>query len=221
MKSVIPLSTLAAISFGFSTLPSQARLGETLEQITQRYGQPIVVMSKKACESSEIGTYYFMHIGRKPDVGSDGTPLVRTMQFNIQCEFKDGKAWSIRYSSLGLSEQDLREIRDLNAGAGQWGEALEIKSQKRTFWRDVKGSGRVATAYRTGRMNVLRITDGACAEQLATQRTQEISLIADMADWAPSGAYNIGQVVQRGGTAVAPTETAPGDAAGQGGFLGL
>jgi hypothetical protein len=162
---------------------AQARFGETLEEITARYGTPIAVINKKYCEASDGGSYLFN--ARVKNLSGDGSGITRVIDFRIQVEFKDNRAWMIRYNVKNMVPADRTDLMSLNLGNVIWSEAITVKGLSRIFWKDIKTNSRFATFYKSKTMNVLQIASAECTKALSQQRNQESSYIADMQDWAP------------------------------------
>jgi hypothetical protein len=95
-----------------ATLASaQARCGETLEEVKARYGEPIAILDKKFCEESDNGTYVFLVKVKK----NGGTKQLNVPGFDVRVvvEFKNNKAWLIRYTSFKVQISD-------TLAAGEW-----------------------------------------------------------------------------------------------------
>ena len=105
--------TLVALLF----IPSItfARIGETPDQCADRYGEPVATVEKKLEESDDKAERYL-----KDDVA-------------ITVEFKNGKAWHIRYEQRRTFNSELLEgLLSANVGGTKW-EGPQKYDEKR-FW---------------------------------------------------------------------------------------
>ena len=87
---------------------ASARLGETLEQVTQRYGAP-------------LATSGIVAVPAKPVPATIGTSTHSKAGIDITVHFHNGIAEKIVFSKPnGFSEVEKRILMDANAGGGTW-----------------------------------------------------------------------------------------------------
>jgi hypothetical protein len=142
--------------------PSQARLGETLEQCQARYGAPLAKITARKCLASDADVYLF-------GISDQGR------QLTLRIEFYRGLAWFLGYSSSAVREH--QPILELNKGASDWGPPLV--QAKRSYWRDTTGKDRCATAYKNSNMSFVEIATVECVSHLAAQRLEERRLVLE------------------------------------------
>ncbi len=147
---------LLAICLGFlaSARPASARLGETREQCTARYGEPVAEVA--ALLTTASGASY------------------QKGEIRVRIEFLDGKAAFISFSRRGLRLDDRQKLLELNAGPLVWNPPAEFLG--RLCWTAPatgKEPARHASAYMALENSYLDLaTDAWTAAMKAQQAVQ-------------------------------------------------
>lgn len=144
----------AILAIGLA-IPAVARLGETREQLIERYGEPL----REA----------------KPELpASDSAAVFSKDMVDVHVELKDGKAWMVIYSTRKPMTPELQvQFRDANDGVdglGEWKEPVEHLG--RTYWttdeRDQYG-----VFYSLGNLHISRFCTAKClAASIEARRLQ-------------------------------------------------
>lgn len=152
----LPLLTALAGVF-FSALPARARLGETREECTARYGPAI----------------------------ADVAPLLETAncavfmkgEIRVRIEFLDNKAAFLSFSRPGLRQDDRQVILEANAGTLVWSPPSEFLG--RLCWTapaNAKEPARHATAYSATDNNFLDMATDEWAKAMKAQQAIQFSV---------------------------------------------
>jgi hypothetical protein len=154
-SQVLTQVTLIGAIFGSLATNASARLGESREQLIERYGEP----------KSE---------GKVELPASDSAVLFLVDNVEIHVEFKSNKAWLVSYRTHKLTSEMEAQFRDANdgeGGVGDWDEPVE--HLLRTYWqtsdREVTG-----VTFLAGNSKFFRFCTSACKLALFDARVENI-----------------------------------------------
>lgn len=152
------LFALVALTGGFVgglTTDAQARLGETREQLVERYGEPL--------REEKVSL-----------AASDSAELFFKDNVEVLVEFKDERAWLVAYRTHRLTSEMEAQFRDANDGEdgmADWREPTE--HLMRTYWRTSDGSVTGVT-YIAGNSKIFRFCTDACLLKLVEARKEMV-----------------------------------------------
>ena len=166
LRSLLAATGLAA---GLAAAPSaQARLGETLAQCTERYGQPRATLPASVGESDPEAARF------------------EQGQLGIIVHFKDGVVWHISYAQGHLSDQDKDRLLKENVTKGEWQPRFGELLGNVFLWQN-RQAGVVACGINRKSINSLEVMTRACADAFGRARTQRIEAAgAQAASTSPS-----------------------------------
>jgi hypothetical protein len=121
MKLLLLCAALAGVCS-----PAFARIGETQNQLVDRFGQPLSAQPHRIVSN-----------GLAFEVGTSLTFLMG--DWTITCDVIDGQCARISYSKIGAwNEQNFQTILGANAAGGKWTEMLSpnVKQVTRKWRRD-------------------------------------------------------------------------------------
>jgi hypothetical protein len=134
------LPLLLSILLCLSPAASHARLGETVQGFTERFGPP-VERRPAVLEQSDPEALVFSKSG-----------------ITIIAEFRQGAAWSVRYRSVELSADQAKQLLRFNmAEGGGWSAAYEVAGVYYRMSAD-RGSVAVYDPGRHGEMGFLQVS---------------------------------------------------------------
>jgi hypothetical protein len=172
-----PLMTLrslpaaAALAAALAFAPAaQARLGETLAQCSERYGQTRATLPASVAESDPEAARF------------EQGPL------GIIVHFKDGVAWHISYAQGHLSDLDKDRLLKENAPTGEWQPRFGELLGNVFLWQN-RQAGIIACGINRKSLNSLEVMTRACADAFGRARTQRIEAATTRSDSGtrPSG----------------------------------
>lgn len=176
--------TIASVLAG----SAQARLGETPEECTARYG---TFLGKLPARVSSNGG--LMNLYEKLFVNPEGYKI----RVLVRVEFHNGKAWYIRYSGH-IKERERQDLMSRNLPEDSWSEPEVYKGK--TFWISKKSPKCHAMQLRAGDNLVLEMMTDECAQALGEQRIAQTSEILGTA---------AAEVAKDSGTTGSPSASAP------------
>lgn len=136
-----------------------ARIGETKEQLVERYGEPTKEPAPMLAASEGAAVF------------------VKDGNVEVTAEFKRGKVWLISYRSSSVHmktavEDELRDANDgLSSGLGDWKDTY--KHLGRTYWVTADKSI-YAVSFETGVHKVYRFFTVECKDELESERKQRV-----------------------------------------------
>lgn len=157
LRSFLAAAGLAAI---LATAPSaEARLGETLAQCTERYGQPRATLPASVAESDPEAARF------------------EKGQLGIIVHFKDGVVWHVSYAQGHLSDMDKDRLLKENATGGKWQPRFGELLGNVFVWQN-RDAGVIACGINRKSINSLEVMTRACAEAFGRARTRRIEAAA-------------------------------------------
>jgi len=157
MKLSTPPSVLALACSVLWTVPASARLGESEEECSKRYGQPVAEIPA-LLETATSATY------QKGDV-------------RVRIEFLEGKAAFISFSRRGLKEEERQTLLDINAGTLVWSPAADYAG--RTYWvapANTKDAARHASSYLMGETGYIDLATEAWTKAMKAQQAVQFAV---------------------------------------------
>lgn len=130
---------------------ARARLGETLEQCTARYGAPVAETAGRLQGAKSVS---FSKAG-----------------IRVRVEFLEGKAAFVSFSKHGLSSEDELQLLDSNAGTQSWGPVEEFAGRR--CWKAPAAGGeepRFAASYISGFTTWLDVASKAWTDAMRKQK---------------------------------------------------
>lgn len=188
----------AAAALVLSITPVQARLGETLDQCTARYGEPLGRIPASVSESD--GPAYLFE---RTFATSRAKFVIR-----IRIELKEGKAWLVRYSGR-LHDREKQDLLEKNKGEAEWTEPTTFLG--RNYRVTQASKDRRAADFKIGDLSVIEVMADACVKAMERQRAAEVAQVKSLpSDWeAPlSGTEKSGTVTSPPAPGT-PTTTTP------------
>jgi hypothetical protein len=160
----------AAVLALASATVCQARVGETLEECTKRYGSPIGKLpdGERNIPESDSG-YLFENSFPVP-----GTQLT----LRLKIEFKNGKAWNVRYSG-GVAEfmdKYRIDIMEKLRGDDSWSEPLTY--QGRRFWMTATKKDLFSVFFKLGNRMILEVSSAECVAAMKRQQDAAAAAIS-------------------------------------------
>ena len=141
---------------GCLATPGQARLGETREELIERYGEPLRESQAELPQSEGATTF-----------------LKDTVE--IAVEFKNGKAWMVTYRTHKLSSELEAQLRDANdgdvSGMADWHDPVEHLD--RSYWSTLDGKY-FGVRYFLGNSQIFRFCNLLCRDALIDARKAAI-----------------------------------------------
>jgi hypothetical protein len=160
----------------FASVPrAEARVGWTLQDFEAGYGRPFG-KAQASLPESEGEAYFYEKVIPTADV---------KLIIRVRAEFKDGKAWLVRYSAR-FKETEIRELLEKNKpDDDDWGEVTNLGSRK--FYFTKKTRSRCCTWYKVGDQKVIWMMSEEAFQSMGRQRKAEIDYVKSQpADWEPS-----------------------------------
>jgi hypothetical protein len=135
---------------------ADARLGETPEECAARYGEVVGEFAPPVKDSDAQGVHY-----RKDGI-------------DVKVEFRRGKAWSLTFAKVDMTDEQRELILQANSGAATW-EGPE-KFLGRDFW--ITADGRRHAYLRNLRSGkVLQVMTGEYLDALDRLRQEKLELV--------------------------------------------
>ena len=172
------ISQFARLSFASTALvfsavsQAQARLGETLEQCTTRYGDPVGKIPSRTNEAGEFAYIFNPSL----DFAGIKTPV------RVMVEFKNNVACYIRWTGK-INEVVTKALRDRSQGESAWDGPDTFKD--RSYWKSKGAANHYACQYKLGETQVLELFSEDFVPVLkATAETYTKAILADQ-NWNP------------------------------------
>ena len=172
------ISRLARISFASTALvftavnQAQARLGETLEQCSTRYGEPIGKIPSRTNVDGEF-SYIF---NPSLDFAGIKTPV------RLIVEFKNNAACYLRWTGK-INEVVIKTMRDRSQGESAWDGPDTFKD--RGYYKSKGAINHYACQYKLGDTQVLELfTEDYIPVLKAAEESNTKAILADV-NWNP------------------------------------
>jgi len=150
-KSVLVLALVVTVIAG-----ADARIGETVSQCKERYGDSLETLEPKVSESDEEALRF------------------RKSGIDIRVEFKAGKAWSISFSKRGITDTERATLLKANSEGSLWSGPIDFGG--RDYWISDIGK-MIAMQRKIGARQIVQVVTRDYVKAADTRRKEHEAMI--------------------------------------------
>ena len=152
LSKLLHLAMLVGLSAFLLPISAEARLGESKDELLERYKKPLRDVDPQLEGSDEAMLFFKDHV-------------------EVHVEFKNGKAWYVIYRTSKMNSDLEAKLREANAGESEWQDPVEHLQRK--YWKS-KDEERFAVLYAVGSIKQFRFVTEDALQALEDKRVAAI-----------------------------------------------